>query len=190
MTETNTKPIADKSTKKKKLIKKKTLIIFLFAALALGLMLGAVINHFQNSISVNIEPGACSGGIFLDHCFDIESKYYGVNIVEEKCDLYSWILVNKIRFMEEKNISIWGVEGCDWSQKQIEEFSPYQNYIKANIYYDCANKNIDCSNISITPTWKENNISIAEGYIPLNNLKIRMEFVTNKSICRTKFRRI
>lgn len=112
--------------------------------------------------------------LYLGVCFDENSSFYMCNTEKEQCSLIDWDIVNTIKFMEDNNLVIYGVSGCGWCKKQLEEFNEFSEYLKSSgLYIDCGlskNSNV-CSDVRGTPTWKKDDAIITSGYRPLSDIK-------------------
>lgn len=157
---------------KKKIPTKQWLPIAIIVLLLGGYLLFSVIQ--ENDL--NFDEGECSEHLYLGHCFDTDNKFYGCNIKDNDCNEVSFDIVMRIRLFEEMNVVIYGVSECPWCQKQLQEFGDYAEYMKDNgLYVDCSinKERNDCQDIKITPSWKENGNLVYEGYLELEQIRIK-----------------
>ena len=167
-TEINTQPASIPKPKKKKLKSKFWILLGLSIFVISILLYIAVIEDNK------FEEGACEGAIFLGHCFDMESEYFTCDVEKEDCNSKNWETIFKIKLFEEADVVIYGREGCIWCERQLEEFGAYADYlITSGLYVDCTVTPInECSDITVTPTWKEKGQIVYEGYLPLSDIRI------------------
>ncbi len=158
--------------------KSRSKLWILLAVVVLIIVGGLIGNYVLPNNNLDFEDGACEGSLFLGHCFDTASEYYSCNVEKGDCDTNTWNIVLMIRLFQESDVVIYGREGCIWCERQLDEFGIYADYLKENgLYIDCAVAPVtpieECSDIRVTPTWKERGVIIYEGYLPLSEIEIR-----------------
>ena len=157
---------------KKKIPTKQWFPIAIIVLLLGGYLLFSIIQ--ENDL--NFEEGECGNDLYLGHCFDTDNKYFGCNIENNNCNEVSFEIVMRIRLFEEMGVVIYGVSECSWCQKQLQEFGDYADYMKdKGLYVDCSIKKEinDCQDVKVTPTWKEDGKIVYEGYLPLEQIRIK-----------------
>lgn len=118
--------------------------------------------------------------IFLGVCFDKGSIFYQSNMDTQQSNQEDFKIVSMIKLMKEKNITIVMSSTCPVCKQQLFEFGDFQEYLTINglvifcdLYYQ-----IQCLDVRVVPTWKENNKIAYEGIISSENfIQIINDFI-------------
>jgi len=99
---------------------------------------------------------------------------FSIGIIKLKQETFKEDIIIKetIIFMEENNLTIYGLTTCPWCKKQFEEFRNYSDeLLNKELFIYCDVKPEKCSDIVSVPAWKKNDEIVHVGYLQLNQIE-------------------